>query len=173
MRPVGGALLRPLTGPFSATPFPVAAPGYSGIFYSSILINEILMFKHKKPSLKGFSRDAFLTRMNAVWFGGKMNDTQAECLNGFVSAWLIYNNVLGKKIPISWLAYVLATVYHETASTMEPIEEYGKGAGHSYGEPDPETGQVYDGRGYVQLTWKDNYQKAQGNVVDYLGSHLR
>lgn len=125
------------------------------------------MFKHKKPSLKGFSRDAFLTRMNAVWFGGKMNDAQADCLGGFVSAWLIYNNVLGKNIPISWLAYVLATTYHETACTMEPIEEYGKGAGHSYGEPDPETGQIYDGRGYVQLTWKDNYQKAEGVVVDF------
>lgn len=125
------------------------------------------MFKHKKPFLKGFSRDAFLTRMNAVWFNGKMNDTQAECLNGFVSAWLIYNNVLGKNVPISWLAYVLATTYHETAFTMEPIEECGKGVGHSYGEPDPVTGQTYYGRGYVQLTWKDNYQNAQDHVVDF------
>jgi predicted chitinase len=42
---------------------------------------------------------------------------------------------------------------------MKPIEEYGHGAGHSYGQPDPETGQTYYGRGYVQLTWKTNYQK--------------
>jgi hypothetical protein len=42
---------------------------------------------------------------------------------------------------------------------MQPIAEYGKGAGHDYGEADPTTGQTYYGRGYVQLTWKDNYQK--------------
>nr|DAL27160.1 MAG TPA_asm: hypothetical protein [Caudoviricetes sp.] len=30
----GFSYLRPLTGPFSATPFPVSAPGCSGIFYS-------------------------------------------------------------------------------------------------------------------------------------------
>lgn len=57
------------------------------------------------------------------------------------------------------LAYILATTFHETAQTMEPIAEYGKGSGKSYGDPDPQTGQAYYGRGYVQLTWKDNYQK--------------
>jgi hypothetical protein len=58
------------------------------------------------------------------------------------------------------LAYILATVFHETATRIWPIEEYGKGQGHSYGEPDPETGETYYGRGFVQLTWKDNYVKA-------------
>lgn len=125
------------------------------------------MFRHKKSRPRGFSLRAFQTRMNAVWFNGAMNETQADCLTGFTSAYLIYNNVLGKSVPVSWLAYVLATTYHETAATMKPIEEYGKGAGRPYGEPDPVTGQVYDGRGYVQLTWKDNYQKAQEQVVDF------
>lgn len=58
-----------------------------------------------------------------------------------------------------WLAYELATTYWETAHTMQPIEEYGKGAGHPYGEPDPVTGQTYYGRGDVQLTWKGNYDR--------------
>lgn len=57
-------------------------------------------------------------------------------------------------------AYILATAWHETARTMQPIREYGKGAGKKYGKSDPVTGQVYYGRGYVQLTWKDNYAKA-------------
>jgi hypothetical protein len=35
---------------------------------------------------------------------------------------------------------------------MQPIEEYGKGRGMPYGKPDPTTGQVYYGRGFVQLT---------------------
>ena len=43
---------------------------------------------------------------------------------------------------------------------MWPIEEYGKGAGKSYGQPDPDTGETYYGRGFVQLTWRENYAKA-------------
>lgn len=125
------------------------------------------MFRHNKSRSRRFSLNAFQTRMNAVWFDGTMNDTEFRCLEGFTTAYLVYNNVLGKDITVSWLAYILATTYHETAGTMKPIEEYGKGAGHPYGEPDPETGQIYDGRGYVQLTWKDNYQKAQDEVVDF------
>ncbi|NMU84411.1 hypothetical protein HKB16_16180, partial [Vibrio parahaemolyticus] len=31
------------------------------------------------------------------------------------------------RIPLSYLAYSLATVYHETAYNMQPVEEYGKG----------------------------------------------
>ena len=38
------------------------------------------------------------------------------------------------------LAYMLATVKHETANTFKPIAEFGKG------------------RGYVQLTWLRNYE---------------
>lgn len=125
------------------------------------------MFRHKKSRLRGFSLPAFQTRMNAAWFDGKMNEAQANCLSGFTAAYLVYNNVLNRHVPVSWLAYVLATTYHETAATMEPIEEYGKGAGHPYGEPDPDTGQIYDGRGYVQLTWKENYQIAQQYVINF------
>jgi hypothetical protein len=67
---------------------------------------------------------------------------------------------------VRWAAYMLATVKHECADTWQPIEEYGKGRGREYGKPVVvEDGQgnsisnVYYGRGYVQLTWKDNYQK--------------
>lgn len=56
------------------------------------------------------------------------------------------------------VAYMLATVKHETADTFLPIAEYGKGKGHKYGEPDPATGHRYYGRGYVQLTWSGNYR---------------
>ncbi len=52
-----------------------------------------------------------------------------------------------------FLAYMLATAWHETDKTMRPIEEYGKGKGKAY------EGKYY-GRGYVQLTWLDNYKKA-------------
>ena len=62
------------------------------------------------------------------------------------------------------LAYIFATAYHETARTMQPIEEYGKGKTRPYGKPHAITGQTYYGRGFVQLTWIDNYEKA-GNLV--------
>lgn len=51
-------------------------------------------------------------------------------------------------------AYCLATTFHETARTMQPIEEFGRGKGRSYGP----TG--FWGRGFVQLTWQANYAKA-------------
>lgn len=58
---------------------------------------------------------------------------------------------------IRWQAYMLATAYHETAHTMQPIAEIGHGRGHKYGIAI--NGHVYYGRGYVQLTWDYNYNK--------------
>jgi hypothetical protein len=65
-----------------------------------------------------------------------------------------------------WAAYMFATVKHECADQWKPIEEYGKGAGHSYGTSKTVTGSdgqtytnKYYGRGYVQLTWDYNYKK--------------
>lgn len=62
-----------------------------------------------------------------------------------------------------WAAYMLATARWECAQKWEPIEEFGKGRGHKYGEPvsvqvNGQTySNVYYGRGYVQLTWEGNY----------------
>lgn len=65
---------------------------------------------------------------------------------------------------MQWVAYMLATTYHECQMTWQPIEEYGKGEGKKYGMADSVTGHVYYGRGYVQLTWADNY-KAVGKAI--------
>lgn len=63
------------------------------------------------------------------------------------------------------LSYVLATAYHETAMTMQPIEEYGKGRNYDYGKkvkmsrkPYTTPDKLYYGRGHVQCTWYENYQ---------------
>src|SRR5262245_42958922 len=67
-------------------------------------------------------------------------------------------------IELHQLAYVLATTWHETAYTMQPIAEYGKGQGMPYGEPTKYNGQVAYGRGYVQLTWVENYERADAEL---------
>lgn len=62
------------------------------------------------------------------------------------------------------LAYMMATCYWETARTMQPIEEYGKGKGRPYGTNTKHSGVKYEGsnlyygRGFVQLTWYENYE---------------
>ena len=68
--------------------------------------------------------------------------------------------------PRNFLAYALATAFHETAYMMVPLEEYGKGSGKPYGAVDPEFGESYYGRGHVQLTWKENYQKGEQRLKD-------
>lgn len=81
------------------------------------------------------------------------NQKQVDGIDAILNEW-------EKKFPSGdkrWLAYMLATAWWETAHTMQPIREYGKGAGHPYGKPI--NGKVYYGRGYVQLTWIGNYQK--------------
>lgn len=62
------------------------------------------------------------------------------------------------------LCYIMATVKHETADTYKPLREYGRGAGRSYGQPVGPYNHVYYGRGYVQLTWMENY-KFQGSKI--------
>lgn len=88
-------------------------------------------------------------------FNGTMTQGQVDGCNFILDSWEASNVAADRR----WLAYCLATAKWETAHTMKPVEEYGHGAGHPYGEPDPETGKTYYGRGYVQLTWKANYQK--------------
>ncbi|KAF0218784.1 MAG: Chitinase class [Geobacteraceae bacterium] len=60
-------------------------------------------------------------------------------------------------IDIRHAAYMLATVKHECAGRWQPIEEFDKGAGRKYGKP-AANGKTFYGRGYVQLTWAENYQ---------------
>jgi putative chitinase len=85
-------------------------------------------------------------------FFGPLSQPQVD---GFM---VILNATLS--LPMKHRAYVLATVFHETAKTMQPIAEYGKGKGKPYGKPAGPHGKAYYGRGYVQLTWLANYQKA-------------
>jgi hypothetical protein len=92
-----------------------------------------------------------------------MKPRQVEGINAILDEW-----ESRQLTDMRWLAYALATTYHETAKTMWPIEEFGKGKGKKYGKPDSETGLIYYGRGFVQLTWKYNY----ANMSTIVGADL-
>ena len=105
--------------------------------------------------------------LNNRLFGGKMRIPQIEGIAIKLSEM--------RKAGISdkrWIAYMLATSYHETAGRMQPIEEFGKGRGKRYGLKVKYSGDSYDyldkiyyGRGDVQLTWYENYEK-MGKLFD-------
>jgi hypothetical protein len=114
-----------------------------------------------------FDRDTFFTRHQAN-FGTFTIDPVAQraaldTLLGYIES--------DPALPLDpnlkslrWAAYMLATTREETKFTYRPVEEDGLGAGRPYGQPDPVTGLTYYGRGYVQLTFKDNYLRL-GNAL--------
>lgn len=80
-----------------------------------------------------------------------------------------------------YTAYALATADRETGGTMRPIKEWGGTAyftrmydvqgrdparARKMGNTAPGDGPRYCGRGYVQLTWKSNYQKL-GDLIGF------
>lgn len=99
-------------------------------------------------------RNRFFVRARANPFGGVMHQGQVDGLNAILDAWESREDMNDRR----WLAYMLATAKWETAHTMKPIEEIGKGRGRPYGVPTVD-GRVFYGRGYVQLTWATNYAK--------------
>jgi len=93
---------------------------------------------------------------------GKISQHQMQGLNALLAS----AEADAKLTDIRWLAYMLATVRRECGNTWHPIPEYGKGKGRPYGKPvvvtDPHGKKyknAYYGRGYVQLTWQQNYAK--------------
>ncbi len=111
-----------------------------------------------------FSLDAckFMTAYSAAFPTPALDAASTDRLNALLSSLAEDPDVTD----IRWAAYMLATVKHECANTWRPIEEYGKGQGRPYGQPTVVTDQngtqysnTYYGRGFVQLTWKMNYDK--------------
>lgn len=106
-----------------------------------------------------FDRKIFFDSVRASLFSGAMSSQQVEGQEAILGEWEL-QVVEPPMTDLRYLSYMLATAYHETSQQMWPIEEYGKGSGKEYGKVDPETGYAYYGRGYVQLTWRENYKKA-------------
>lgn len=106
---------------------------------------------------------AALRRRESGVFGTSLSQKQVQGTEA------ILDEAQRRGTQLDFLAYMLATAYHETAHTMQPIEEYGRGKGRKYGAPAGPHGKVYYGRGFVQLTWLANYEKASKKLgVDFV-----
>ena len=80
---------------------------------------------------------------------GALNSKQVEGFNAVLEA--------TDGLPTSWRAYILATAWHETNQTMQPVVE-----AYWLSEAWRKKNLRYypwHGRGYVQLTWEENYKE--------------
>lgn len=127
------------------------------------------------------NRKSFFDKIRQSLFGGKLSISQVKGMLAFLNEW-----DRQKLTDHRWLAYMLATAYWETDKTMQPIEEYGRGAGRPYGSklkmgngpnkrvPYTTPDKLYFGRGHTQNTWFENYEaltkaaKRQGKDWDFL-----
>ena len=91
----------------------------------------------------------FFERLRRAVFGGRLTARQVDGMNQI----LAYRDTKWPKMPDAELAYLLATVVHETAFEMQPIRERG---GQKYLQSKPYF--PFYGRGLVQITWERNYK---------------
>lgn len=126
-------------------------------------------------------RFKFYSSVRVSIYDGKLLEKQVQGMNAILSEWEAQGLT-----DLRWLAYMLGTAYHETAATMQPIEEFGKGKGKDYGKmfkygkgpgkrvPYTVPDLLYYGRGHVQNTWYENYDALtkealkQGKGWDFL-----
>lgn len=94
----------------------------------------------------------FFDEIRGALFGGRLSQGQVEGITAKITA------MKTADFPVSWMAYLLATSYHETARRMLPVRE-GLSASDTWRKNNLRYYPWY-GRGDVQLTWESNYRKA-------------
>lgn len=119
------------------------------------------------------NRKTFFDKVRVSLFAGKLTTMQVKQMLYFIQEF--EQQKLNDK---RWLAYIFATVYHETGlrrngvfvRTMEPVEESGRGAGKPYGSklkygggpgkrvPYTKPDKIYYGRGHTQNTWYEIHE---------------
>jgi putative chitinase len=95
------------------------------------------------------NREYFFNRVRLSVFGGKLSAKQVDGITRILN----YRDEKWPKMSDSELAYLLATVVHETGFEMQPISERG---GQRYLRSKRYF--PFYGRGLVQITWERNYR---------------
>ncbi|MEN9501235.1 MAG: hypothetical protein RI964_520 [Pseudomonadota bacterium] len=148
--------------------------GIVGQMTRQVIDNAI---SHSQHSISGncINRKFFFNHVREYLFDGILQQDQVDGINVILDYW---DNDLSKTSS-RCLAYILATTYHETDRTMQPIHEKGSSEyfkklydingenperAAKMGNTLPGDGIKYHGRGYVQLTWKSNYQKFSNSL---------
>jgi hypothetical protein len=114
-----------------------------------------------------FDRKVFFDMVRKPLFGGKLSQEQVDGMEFDLAYWEAEH--AGRDL--RHLSYCLATEYHECGARMWPVREgfketdaearaYVSAQGYAYAVPDKTTGEVYYGRGKIQITWAENYIKA-------------
>jgi hypothetical protein len=98
-------------------------------------------------------RKSFFDKVRAEPFGGTLTPGQVEGLNAILDGF-------EKRYPagdVRWLAYYLATAKWETNGTIQPVRE-AYWLSEDWRRRNLRYYPFY-GRGYVQLTWQNNYRR--------------
>ena len=108
-----------------------------------------------------YDRDIYFDQVRDALFDGALEQIHVDGQSVILAVW----EYEGGGTPMDdqrWLAYMLATTYHETATRMWPISEYGSEAYLKSKKYWP-----FIGRGFVMLTWEDNYRHASAALSLY------